>query len=107
MPWDLRSIRNRPPTARQLECLKIVAEWVLARGFPPAVREIGDRMGIRSTNGVIDHMLLLEKRGLLERADMDSRSIRITEAGWTLLGVKPGCCPHCGATKPTTTPELG
>ncbi len=44
--------------------------------IPPTLREIGARMGIRSTNGVNDHLRALERKGYLTREDMKSRALR-------------------------------
>jgi repressor LexA len=40
------------------------------------MREIGEHMGIRSTNGVNDHLKALERKGHLVRDDMKSRALR-------------------------------
>ncbi len=57
------------------------------RGYPPTLREIGARMGIRSTNGVNDHLRALERKGYLTREDMKSRALRPTGLG--VLNVPP------------------
>src|SRR5205823_12275201 len=49
---------------------------ITKRGYPPTLREIGEHMGIRSTNGVNDHLKALEKKGYLEREDLKSRALR-------------------------------
>jgi SOS-response transcriptional repressor LexA len=70
----------RPPiTARQREVLDIVVASINEHGYPPTLREIGLRMGIRSTNGVNDHLKALEKKGYLIRKDLTSRSIRVVD----------------------------
>ncbi len=46
------------------------------RGYPPTIREIGKQMGIRSTNGVNDHLKALERKGVLTRDDLKSRALR-------------------------------
>src|SRR5687768_6027842 len=38
-------------------------------------------MGIRSTNGVNDHLRALERKGYLAREDMKSRALRPTRSG--------------------------
>jgi repressor LexA len=43
------------------------------------LREIGEHMGIRSTNGVNDHLRALERKGYLRREDMKSRALRVVE----------------------------
>jgi repressor LexA len=52
------------------------------------MREIGDVFGIASTNGVADHLNALRRKGLLDKADLKSRAIRITEAGFASLGLR-------------------
>jgi repressor LexA len=49
---------------------------ITERGYPPTLREIGNHMGIRSTNGVNDHLRALERKGYLQREDMKSRALR-------------------------------
>jgi repressor LexA len=63
-------------TDRQKEVLAFIQESIGARGYPPTLREIGERMGIRSTNGVNDHLKALEKKGYLAREDLKSRALR-------------------------------
>ncbi len=63
-------------TARQEQVLAFIRESILARGYPPTLREIGAHMGIRSTNGVNDHLRALERKGYLTREDMKSRALR-------------------------------
>ena len=63
-------------TDRQKEVLDYIQESIGTRGYPPTLREIGERMGIRSTNGVNDHLKALEKKGYLAREDLKSRALR-------------------------------
>src|SRR5215475_8269608 len=63
-------------TDRQKEVLDFIQESIAGRGYPPTLREIGERMGIRSTNGVNDHLKALEKKGYLAREDLKSRALR-------------------------------
>ena len=46
-------------TDRQQELLTFIEEHVRVHGFPPSIREMADHMGIRSTNGVNDHLKAL------------------------------------------------
>lgn len=50
------------------------------RGVCPSYREIGQALGIKSTNGVSDHLKALERKGYLERVGGRgaSRSVRLT-----------------------------
>lgn len=63
-------------TDRQKQVLEFIHESIQFRGYPPTFREIGQKMGIRSTNGVNDHLKALERKGYLHRDDLKSRALR-------------------------------
>src|ERR1043165_7912631 len=65
-------------TQRQEMVLQYIESSITERGYPPTLREIGNFMGIRSTNGVNDHLRALERKGYLAREDMKSRALRPT-----------------------------
>jgi len=66
-------------TKRQAQTLDYIRQSIEQRGYPPTLREIGEYMGIRSTNGVNDHLRALERKGYLRREDMKSRALRVVE----------------------------
>jgi repressor LexA len=76
----LTIVRDEEPygglTKRQREVLDFISESIRKRGYPPTLREIGSHFGIRSTNGVNDHLRALEKKGFLHRDDLKSRALR-------------------------------
>jgi hypothetical protein len=74
-----------PPTARQLVVLTEVCRLAQAAGAT-TIREIGDALSATSTNGVVDHLVALQRRGLLTREPRKSRTIRPTPAGLALVG---------------------
>jgi repressor LexA len=63
-------------TQRQQDILNFISASITERGYPPTLREIGEHFGIRSTNGVNDHLKALEKKGHLRREDLKSRAMR-------------------------------
>jgi repressor LexA len=63
-------------TERQREVLDFISGSINRCGYPPTLREIGSHFGIRSTNGVNDHLRALEKKGYLHREDLKSRALR-------------------------------
>jgi len=65
-------------TQRQKAVLDYIVESIQDRGYPPTLREIGNHLGIKSTNGVNDHLRALERKGYLTREDMKSRTLRPT-----------------------------
>lgn len=67
-------------TKRQLQTLDFIRQSISERGYPPTLREIGEHMGIRSTNGVNDHLRALERKGYLRREDMKSRALKLVES---------------------------
>jgi repressor LexA len=66
-------------TKRQEQTLDFIRSSIEDRGYPPTLREIGEHMGIRSTNGVNDHLRALERKGYLRREDMKSRALKLVE----------------------------
>jgi len=76
----LTIVRDEEPagglTDRQRQVLDFISDSIRKRGYPPTLREIGGHFGIRSTNGVNDHLRALEKKGFLHREDLKSRALR-------------------------------
>lgn len=61
---------------RQAMVLDYIEHSIAERGYPPTIREIAGHMGIRSTNGVTDHLKALERKGLITRDQARSRAIQ-------------------------------
>ncbi len=68
-------------TDRQRQALDYITDCLSLRGYPPTLREIGEHMGIRSTNGVNDHLKALERKGYLVREELKSRALRPVDFG--------------------------
>lgn len=68
-------------TDRQQQVLDFIQAKIQRDGYPPTIREIGDQLGIRSTNGVNDHLKALSKKGYLQRTEAKSRACVPTAAG--------------------------
>ena len=68
-------------SARQRAILEFFRSWLDDNGVPPTYREIGAAMGIRSTNGVSDHVKALIRKGYLTRVGAGSlaRSLVLTD----------------------------
>ncbi|HAN30012.1 MAG TPA: repressor LexA [Myxococcales bacterium] len=64
-------------TARQRNILDYLVEHVNEHGYPPSMREIGQFFGIRSTNGVSDHLRALERKGYISRSAQKGRGIQL------------------------------
>jgi len=73
-------------TDRQLEVLRFIARQIEDAGYPPTIREIGEGLDIRSTNGVNDHLKALERKGFLTRDAAKSRALIPTDRARDALG---------------------
>jgi len=68
-------------TERQQKILTFIKESIQQQGYPPTIREIGIAFGIRSTNGVNDHLKALERKGYLLRGELKSRALSVIDGG--------------------------
>src|SRR5260370_2540724 len=75
-------------TNRQKQILHFIVRESELKGFPPTIREIGEQMDIRSTNGVNDHLKALERKGYLIRGEQQSRSLVPTKRPRLVLGLR-------------------
>ena len=64
-------------TSRQREVLAIVTQHIDAHGYPPTLREIGAKLGVSGTLGVMKHLEALEKKGHLRRQVGSTRGITL------------------------------
>jgi repressor LexA len=85
-----------PLTDRQQKILSFIKRSIQDQGYPPTIREIGEAFGIRSTNGVNDHLKALERKGYLLRGELKSRALSVIEGGM------PG--PQSGGRFPSLSP---
>ncbi len=54
-------------TPRQAKALRAIEGFILERGFPPTIRELGRRLGLANPSAVFKHVLSLERKGYLRR----------------------------------------
>jgi repressor LexA len=72
---------TEPMTERQEKILSFIKKSIQEQGYPPTIREIGEHFGIRSTNGVNDHLKALERKGYLMRGELKSRALSVIDGG--------------------------
>ncbi|MBQ3055733.1 MAG: transcriptional repressor LexA [Oscillospiraceae bacterium] len=65
----------KPLSARQEQILKFIKEYTREMGYPPAVREICEGVGLSSPASVHAQLNTLQKRGYLNRAGSKTRSL--------------------------------
>ena len=71
-------------TDKQREILEYIKETILAKGYPPAVREICEAVHLKSTSSVHSHLETLEKNGYIRRDPTKPRTIEILDDDFAL-----------------------
>lgn len=76
---------------RQGDVLRCIAERLEGGGVCPTYREIGDALGIRSTNGVSEHVTALIRKGYLCRPEGkgSARGLSLTTKGLDVIDPDP------------------
>jgi repressor LexA len=67
---------DKPATERQQRILDVIRAFTSEVGYPPSVREIGERVGLSSSSTIHAHLKALEKRGLISRDPTKPRALR-------------------------------
>lgn len=68
----------------QQTILDYIKEEILNRGYPPSVREICERVHLKSTSSVFAHLEKLEKAGYIRRNPSKTRAIEIIDDSFNL-----------------------
>ncbi len=80
-------------STRQQEILDYIKRTVSERGYPPAVREIGDAVGLSSPSTVHSHLSTLVKAGYLRRDPSKPRAIEVVDAGAAPVAIQQRSLP--------------
>jgi repressor LexA len=67
---------EKPATERQRRILEVIRTFTADHGYPPSVREIGERVGLSSSSTIHAHLKALERRGLISRDPTKPRALR-------------------------------
>ena len=73
-------------TKRQQQVLSCIEEFIEEKGYGPTVREVCNKLGLRSPSTVHVHLRALEEKGLINRDPLKSRSITLTGAAAESIG---------------------
>jgi repressor LexA len=71
--------RSKNLTERQKRILEVLARFQKQYGYPPSIREIGEKADISSTSVVNYYLEQLEEMGYIERDGRVSRGIRLVK----------------------------
>lgn len=64
-------------TPKQKEILEYIVREVREKGYPPAVREIGKAVNLKSSSTVYSHLVSLERKGFIRRDPTKPRAIEV------------------------------
>jgi len=65
-------------TPRQQRVLTVIREALASRGYPPSMREIGERVGLTSSSSVAHQLRTLEEKGYLKRDPNRPRALTVS-----------------------------
>lgn len=66
----------RDLTEKQQAILAYIEQYIASQGYPPTIREIGDRFEI-TAKGAYDHLKAIEKKGYIKCEKNRSRAIEL------------------------------
>ena len=71
-------------TDKQTQILEYIRHEILAKGYPPSIREICQAVDLKSTSSVHAQLSSLEAKGYIRRDLTKSRSIEIIDDDFSL-----------------------
>lgn len=71
------------------EILMYLAQREVRHEGSPTIKEVGEAVGLRSTQTVYKHLKKLEEAGYVERESGRARSLRLSQMGWEAVGQTP------------------
>ena len=79
----VRELPDGPPdasglTPRQQRVLTVIHESVSSRGYPPSMREIGEKVGLTSSSSVAHQLRTLEEKGFIKRDPNRPRALTVS-----------------------------
>ena len=87
---------SRPLTAKQQQILDYLKDVILKKGYPPTVREICEKVGLKSTSSVHAHLSTLEKLGYIRRDPTKPRAIEICDDSFQIVRTEMTSLPEVG-----------
>ena len=94
-------------TDRQQQIYDYLVEYVADRGYPPTVREIGERVGLASPSTVHAHLATLEREGFIKRDPTKPRAIELPHARKAAALAAPSSLEAPAADGARKLPVLG
>ena len=83
-------------TRKQQEILDFLKEEILEKGYPPTVREICEKVNLKSTSSVHSHLSTLERNGFIRRDPTKPRAIEICDDSFQMVRTEMSSLPIVG-----------
>lgn len=89
-------MNQRKISDKQQQILDFMKDEILAKGYPPSVREICEAVHLKSTSSVHSHLETLEKYGYIRRDPTKPRAIEIVDDGFQMVRRETSSIPIIG-----------
>ncbi|MCR5254390.1 MAG: transcriptional repressor LexA [Acetatifactor sp.] len=89
-------MKSKGITPKQQEILDFLKEEIIKKGYPPTVREICDRVHLKSTSSVFAHLERLELNGYIKRDPTKPRAIEICDDSFQIMRTEMVSIPVVG-----------
>lgn len=83
-------------SAKQQQILDYIKDEILAKGYPPTVRDICEAVNLKSTSSVFSHLETLEKKGYIRRDPAKPRTIEIIDDSFNMVRTEMASLPVIG-----------
>ena len=83
-------------SAKQQQILDYIKDEILAKGYPPTVRDICEAVNLKSTSSVFSHLETLEKKGYIRRDPAKPRNIEIIDDSFNMVRTEMASLPVIG-----------
>ena len=81
---------------KQQEILDYLKQEILKKGYPPTVREICEKVNLKSTSSVHSHLSTLERNGYIKRDPTKPRAIEICDDSFQMVRTEMSSLPIVG-----------
>lgn len=71
--------KNRHSVQRQAQIYEVIRSFLMEKGYPPSVREIGSRVGLKSSSTVHGYLSQLAEEGKIRRDPTKPRAIDLVD----------------------------
>ena len=94
-------------TPRQQRVLAVIKDSIERRGYPPSMREIGERVGLTSSSSVAHQLRVLEEKGYLKRDPHRPRALQVFDPHDPAVGTVDETGSGDAAPAPSYVPLVG